>query len=83
MKYKINGLIFETPEYVIYGTGKWRDNDDGTIYDIVSIKYPPTANGKHVYINSDIDGSASYRALADGEILSFTCTHIEKIKDLF
>ena len=82
MEYKINGLIFETPEYVISGTGKWRDND-GTIYDIVSIKYPPTANGKHVYINSDIDGSASYRALDDGEILSFQSTEIKKLEDFW
>lgn len=83
MEYKINGFVIETPEYWIYGSGKWRDKDDGTIYDIESIKYPPTPNGKHVYINSDIDGSASYRSLDDGEILSFKSTHIKQVTGLF
>lgn len=81
MEYKINGFVIETPEYWIYGSGKWRDIE-GDIYDIESIKYPPTPNGKHVYINSDADGSASYRSLDEGEILSFQSTHIEKVKDL-
>lgn len=82
MEYKINGLTFETPEYWIYGTGKWRDKN-GTIYEIESIKYPPTPNGKHVYINSDIDGSASYRSLEQGEILEFHSTKITKVEGLF
>ncbi|MED3554206.1 hypothetical protein [Cytobacillus praedii] len=82
MEYKINGLVFKTPEYWIYGSGKWRDEDTGKIYDIQSLKYPPTPNGKHVYIDSD-DGSASYRSLDEGEILSFQSTHIEKNRPLF
>lgn len=75
MKYTINGFEYETPEYWMHGSGKWKD-EDGTVHDITSLKYPPTPNGKHVYIESE-DSSASYRSLDEGEILSFQCTHIK------
>lgn len=39
----IDGLLVDTPIYWIAGIGKWRDND-GDIYDITAIKYPPTGN---------------------------------------
>lgn len=76
MKLKINGLEFETPTYWLEGTGKWKDHD-GEIYDIYSLRYPPTANGKHVYVHTS-DGSANYRALDDGEILSFQATSCKR-----
>lgn len=71
----------ETPTYWMTGTGKWRDHD-GAEYDIVGLRYPPQANGKHVYIDSN-DGSASYRELADGEILSFQATSCTKEKSIW
>ncbi|RKJ68549.1 hypothetical protein D7X33_24305 [Butyricicoccus sp. 1XD8-22] len=81
MEYKINGFTFNTPEYWLHGEGKWRDKD-GTIYEIESLKYPPTPNGKHVYINST-DGSASYRSLDEGEIISFKGTGFKKVEEIF
>lgn len=78
MELTINGIKFDTPQYWIYGEGQWQD-DDGTIYNIEFLSYPATANGKHVYIDSN-DGSASYRSLDDGKILSFKGSHI-KLKD--
>jgi len=71
----INGIKFESPLYWIYGEGKWQD-EDGTIYNIDFISYPATANGKHVYIDSQ-DSSASYRSLDEGVILSFNGSRIE------
>ncbi|PGT89917.1 hypothetical protein [Bacillus thuringiensis] len=81
VKLNINGLEFETPTYWMEGTGKWRDHD-GAEYSIVGVSYPPQASGKHVYIDSN-DGSASYRALDDGESLSFQATSCAKEKSIW
>lgn len=75
MELVINGVKFESPQYWIYGEGKWQD-DDGEVYNIKFISYPATANGKHVYIDSN-DSSASYRSLDEGKILSFVGSRIE------
>lgn len=74
MELNINGITFDSPQYWIHGEGKWQD-EDGTIYNIEFLSYPATANGKHVYIDSQ-DGSASYRSLDEGKILSFKGTGI-------
>lgn len=72
MELNINGITFDSPEYWIQGEGQWQD-EDGTLYTINCLSYPATANGKHVYIDSQ-DGSASYRSLDEGKILSFKGT---------
>lgn len=70
----------KAPKYLIQGQGEWRDKD-GSMYDIKFISYPPTNNGKHVYIDGN-DGSISHRSLEEGKILSFKASHTKSIDDI-
>ncbi|MEB9975436.1 hypothetical protein P4K82_28525 [Bacillus cereus] len=76
----INGIKFEVNHVTeLIGKGKWQDNE-GEIFDIHMIKYPPLPNGKHVYLwTNEGDKTLEYRDFSEGKILSFEVTEVKHV----
>lgn len=63
---------------VLFGKGKFIDNNDGETYDIYFISVPMLGNGKHISVHSkDMEDVTEWRSYDDGKILSFECTSVE------